>query len=121
MVALDIVKARAHLLEFAPFRIFLVELTSVVGEEKEGEDGEGVLDRLRGWIDVQRHIDEQMYRLAEQVVATEAGALFETVDPRVIEGSTTPDAIDHSSVLLGPNPFSGTEQDEVLGLLDLLP
>ena len=40
MVALDIVKARAHLLEFAPCRIFLVELTPVVGEEKEGENSE---------------------------------------------------------------------------------
>lgn len=40
MVALDIVKARAHLLEFAPGRVFLVELTSVVGEEKDGENSE---------------------------------------------------------------------------------
>lgn len=40
MVALDVVKTRAHLLELAPCWVFLVELPSVVGEEKEGEDSE---------------------------------------------------------------------------------
>lgn len=38
MVALDVVKARAHLFELAPCWVFLVELPPVVGEEKEGED-----------------------------------------------------------------------------------
>jgi hypothetical protein len=85
----------------------------------EHED-EGFLDRLRGWIDVHAHIDEQMYLLAEQVVATEAGALFETIDRAAIEADRTPDAIDHGSVLLPPNPYTGAEQEEILGLLDLL-
>jgi hypothetical protein len=89
-------------------------------DQLDEHDGEGIIDRLRGWIDVQSHIDEHLYLLAEQVVTTEAGALFETIDRAVIEGPTTPDAIDHSTVLLGPNPFSGAEQGEVLGLLDLL-
>lgn len=40
MVALDLVKTRAHLLELTPCWVFLVELPSVVGEEKEGEDSE---------------------------------------------------------------------------------
>ena len=86
----------------------------------DGEDGEGLLDKLRGWIDVQAHIDEQMYGLAQQVVATEAGALFDVIDRAVMEGEVTPDAIDHGSVFLAPNPYSGAEQEEVLGLLDLL-
>lgn len=86
----------------------------------DGEDGEGLLDKLRGWIDVQAHIDEQLYGLAQQVVATEAGALFDVIDRAVMEGEVTPDAIDHGSVFLAPNPYSGAEQEEVLGLLDLL-
>jgi hypothetical protein len=61
-----------------------------------------------------------MYKLAEQVVGTEAGALFETIDHDIIESDVTPDAIDHGSVLLPPNPYSGAEQEEILGLLDLL-
>ena len=84
------------------------------------DEGEGFLDRVRGWIDVHAHIDEQMYGLAEQVVATEAGALFETIDHSVIESDVTPDAIDHGSVFLPPNPYTGAEQEEILGLLDLL-
>ncbi|MEL7209370.1 MAG: hypothetical protein AAGK32_14235, partial [Actinomycetota bacterium] len=92
-----------------------------MAEPDDGDnDGEGLLDRLRGWIDVQSHIDEQLYLLAEQVVATEAGALFETIDRSVIDGSTTPDAIDHSAVLLPANPYTGAEQEEILGLLDVL-
>lgn len=89
-------------------------------EQPGGDEGEGLLDRLRGWIDVQAHIDEQMYRLAQQVVATEAGALFEVIDREVIESEAPPDAIEHGSVFLAPNPYSGAEQEEVLGLLDLL-
>ncbi len=84
------------------------------------DDGDGLLDRLRGWLDVQNHIDEQFLRLAEQVVTTEAGALFRAIDREVIERDVTPDAIDHGAVFLPPNPYSGAEQDEVLGLLDLL-
>jgi hypothetical protein len=61
-----------------------------------------------------------MYRLAEQVVATEAGALFETIDRDILESDVTPDAIDHGSVFLTPNPYTGAEQEEILGLLDLL-
>jgi hypothetical protein len=84
------------------------------------DDGDGLLDRLRGWIDVQAHIDEQLYALAEQVVATEAGALFDVIDREVLLAERTPDAIDHGAVFLPPNPYSGAEQEEVLGLLDLL-
>ena len=54
-------------------------------EVLDGDDGEGLIDRLRGWIDVQAHIDEEMYRLAEQVVATEAGALFLLAKPFTAE------------------------------------
>jgi hypothetical protein len=89
-------------------------------EALDGEDGEGLLDRLRGWIDVQAHIDEQMYALAEQVVTTEAGALFDVIDREVMASRPPPAAIDHGSVFLAPNPYSGTEQEEILGLLDLL-
>ena len=61
-----------------------------------------------------------MYGLAQQVVATEAGALFDVIDRAVMEGEVTPDAIDHGSVFLAPNPYSGAKQEKVLGLLDLL-
>ena len=84
------------------------------------EEGQSLFHRLRGWMDVQSHIDDQLYALAEQVVATEVGAFFETIDRSIIEGPTTPDAIDHSAVLLHPNPYSGEEQAEILGLLDML-
>lgn len=40
MFFLGIMQAWIHFLEFAPCRVFLVELTSVIGEEKEGEDCE---------------------------------------------------------------------------------
>jgi hypothetical protein len=89
-------------------------------DHEHDDGGEGLLDRLLGWIDVHAHIDEQMYLLAEQVVATEAGALFETIDREVIESDVTPDAIDHGSVFLPANPYTTTEREEVLGLLDLL-
>ena len=95
-------------------------MTGPNAEPLEGDEGEGLVDRLRGWIDVQAHIDEQMYHLAEQVVATEAGALFDVIDREVMQSDPTPDAVDHGSVFLPPNPYSGAEQEEVLGLLDLL-
>ncbi len=83
-------------------------------------DPEGLFDRLRGWIDVHRHIDEGLFALAEQVVATEAGALFNTIDRGIIDAGTHLDAIDHSAVYLAPNPFSAAEKEAVLGLLDVL-
>lgn len=92
-------------------------------EATSGSDangGEGLFDRLRGWIDVHHHIDAELFALAEQVVATEAGALFETIDRSVIDADVLPDAIDHGAVFLGPNPHSTQEQEEILGLLDLL-
>ncbi|MCB1005189.1 MAG: hypothetical protein KDB35_13480 [Acidimicrobiales bacterium] len=83
-------------------------------------DAEGLLDRVRGWVDVHRHIDEAMFALAEQVVQSEAGALFEMIDRSVLDGDRLPDAIDHDAVFLHPNPHRTAEQEEVLGLLDLL-
>lgn len=81
---------------------------------------EGFLDRVRGWVDVHRQIDEAMFALAEQVVQSEAGALFEMIDQSVLDLGRLPDAIDHDTVLLPPNPHSTAEQDDVLALLDLL-
>src|SRR4051812_19936273 len=83
-------------------------------------EGERLFDRVRGWIDVHRHIDEGLYSLALQVVATEAGALFNPIDREVIDAGTHLDAIDHTAVYLAPNPFSEAEKEAVLGLLDLL-
>src|SRR5687767_525599 len=83
-------------------------------------DADSLFDRLRGWIDVHRHIDEGLYDLALQVVATEAGALFNPVDRSAVEADTRWDAIDHSAVYLAPNPYSDAEKEAVLGLLDML-
>lgn len=81
---------------------------------------EGFLDRVRGWVDVHRQIDEAMFALAEQVVQSEAGALFDMIDRSVLDQGRLPDAIDHDTVLLPPNPHSTAEQEDVLALLDLL-
>ena len=88
--------------------------------ESDETHGDGIVDRLRGWIDVHTHIDEQLFALAEQVVASEAGALFETIDEEALGADVVPDAIDHDAVYLPPNPYTTAEQEEVLALLDLL-
>jgi hypothetical protein len=86
----------------------------------DSNDTEGLFERVRGWIDVHRHIDEGLFALAQQVVTSEAGALFETIDRAIIDDDTHLDAIDHSAVYLAPNPFRAAEKEAVLGLLDLL-
>lgn len=89
-------------------------------DHDQEHDHEGFLDRVRGWVDVHGQIDEAMFALAEQVVHSEAGALFDMIDRSVLDRAHLPDAIDHDTVLLPPNPHSTAEQDAVLALLDLL-
>ena len=89
-------------------------------DARDANEAESLMDRLRGWIDVHRHIDEGMFALAEQVVTTEAGALFETIDRSVIDERTHLDAIDHSAVYLAPNPYCAAEKEAGRGLLDML-
>src|SRR5262245_23568063 len=66
------------------------------------------------------HIDDRMLAMARQIGATSTGEFFEVVSEQYLEGIPRPDAVDHHTAYLHPNPISSADQQAVLGIVDAM-
>lgn len=94
-------------------------------------------DRLRSLLDATRdaaqhvrhldlterltdHIDAKMLEMARTIGATSTGEFFEVVSEDYLTGIPRPDAVDHHTAYLHPNPISSADQLGVLGIVDVM-
>lgn len=66
------------------------------------------------------HIDARMLAMARQIGATSTGEFFEVVSEQYLERSPRPDAVDHHTAYLHPNPVSTADQQAILGIVDAM-
>jgi len=66
------------------------------------------------------HIDAKMLEMARQIGATSTGEFFETVTADYLRQDPRPDAVDHHKAYLHPNPISTTDQEAILGIVDVM-
>ena len=66
------------------------------------------------------HIDTRMLEMARQLGQTSTGAFFDSVSDDYLRQAHRPDAVDHHAAYLHPNPISTSEQQSVLGIVDVM-
>jgi len=66
------------------------------------------------------HIDSRMLEMARQIGQTSTGEFFDSVSEEYLRQQRRPDAVDHHTAYLHPNPISTAEQQAVLGIVDVM-